>query len=80
MERWQRYLIVTLSGLVGAFGIFSVGFAFGSGDGRATTFLGSTGGGDGKGSSAIGDAYDRILSTAVEPPSEQALTRAPSRG
>lgn len=79
MERWQRYLIITLSALVGAFAVFSVGFAFGS-EGRAPTTLLGTSGGSGEGTSAISDAYDRILSTAVDPPSEQALTRGAVKG
>ena len=79
MERWQRYLIVGLATLVGAFGIFSVGFATGQRDQTPFRITGdSIEGGDG--STTIQETFDRIMSTAVDPPSTDDLTRGAVRG
>lgn len=79
MERRQRYLIVGLAALVGAFGIFSVGFATGQ---RSQDPLSVTGGKieGGDGTATIDETFRRILSTAVDPPSEDALTRGAIKG
>ncbi|MGI8407662.1 MAG: S41 family peptidase [Actinomycetota bacterium] len=79
MERWQRYLIVGLASLVGAFAIFSVGFATGQ-RGQIGGFLSGNAQAGSDGASAIDDALGRILSTAVDPPTEAALTRGAIKG
>lgn len=77
MERWQRYLIVALAGFVGAFGLFSAGFAVGLRD-QPRLFVEGTAGGDGAG--AIQKAYEEILQGSIDPPDEEALARGAIKG
>lgn len=74
MERWQRITIIVLSGLTTIFAAFSVGFSVGAK--RDSTRL--LGGAETIGS--VQEAYDKILSEAVDPPSEQALVRGAIKG
>lgn len=74
MERWQRITIIVLSVLTVVFAAFSVGFSVGAK--RDGTRL--VGGVETIGS--VQEAYDKIMSEAVEPPSEQALVRGAIKG
>jgi carboxyl-terminal processing protease len=76
MERWQRYTIFVLAGLVAGFGLFSIGFAYGQ-RGDHPLFL--TGGGS-EGFDVVEQAYEEILSSAVDPPSQEDLVRGAVRG
>ncbi|HEU4480794.1 MAG TPA: S41 family peptidase [Actinomycetota bacterium] len=77
MERWQRYSIFVLTGLVAGFGLFSIGFAFGQ---RGDNPLFLTGSGSAEGFDVVQEAYEQILSSAVDPPSEEDLARGAVRG
>ena len=78
MERWQRYLILGLAALVASFAVFSAGFALGKRDGGRV--LVTTGGVSGDGSNLVQEAFDRIMSTAVDPPDPDALARGAIKG
>ena len=78
MERWQRYLILGMAALVGAFAVFSAGFAMGKrNDDR---ILVTTEGVSGDGLQLVQEAFDRIMSSAVEPPDPDALARGAIKG
>lgn len=77
MEHWQRNLVVALATAVAAFGIFSLGFAAGRRGNDSATGLPIQGG---SGSTTIQETFDRILSTAVDPPSTDDLTRGAVKG
>src|SRR5687767_9245219 len=74
MERWQRITIIVLSGLTIIFAAFSVGFSVGAKRDGARLL----GGVETIGS--VQEAYDKIMSEAVDPPSEQALVRGAIKG
>ena len=78
MERWQRYLILGLAALVASFAVFTAGFALGKRDGGRV--LVTTGGVSGDGSNLVQEAFDRIMSTAVDPPDPDALARGAIKG
>ena len=73
MERWQKIAIAVLSVITVSFGAFSVGFALGARDdgtsGDASAGLGS-----------VQEAFTKILTESVDPPSERALTRGAIKG
>lgn len=73
MERWQRYLIVSLALAVGAMGVFAAGLALGRDDGTRRV---QTVGGDVDGSRLIQEAFDEIMSSSVDPPDQGSLARA----
>ena len=73
MERWQKIAIAVLSVITVSFGAFSVGFALGAKDDGASGV-----GGDGIGS--VQEAFSKILTESVDPPSEKALTRGAIKG
>jgi len=78
MERWQRHLILGLAALVATFAVFSAGFALGKrSDGRIFV---TTGDMSGDGLDLVQEAYDRIMSTAVDPPDPAALARGAIKG
>ncbi|MGH2755079.1 MAG: S41 family peptidase [Actinomycetota bacterium] len=78
MERWQRYLVLSLAAFVASFALFSAGFALGKRDeGR---ILVTTGDVPGDGLGLVQEAFDRIMSTAVEPPDADALARGAIKG
>ena len=77
MERWQRYIIFGLAALVAAFGLFSVGFAYGQ-RGEGPLFIRGTGGAEGL--TVIESAYREILGSAVDPPPRSALVRGAIKG
>lgn len=74
MERWQRITIIVLSGLTIIFAAFSVGFSVGAKRDGARLL----GGEETIGS--VQEAYDKIMSEAVDPPSERALIRGAIKG
>lgn len=76
MERWQRYLIISMAAFVAAFGIFSVGFALGE---RETQRILPTVDAV-EGSDLIQEAYDRIVSESVDRPDARTLARAAIKG
>lgn len=76
MLPWQRYFIAILAFFVLAFGIFTYGFALGRKH-ENVTILGADGV---TGSNAIQQAYDKILSSAVEPPDAEALAHGAIKG
>ena len=73
MERWQKVAIVVLSVITVAFGAFSIGFALGAPD--ALSFGGGSDTVD-----SVEEAYEKILSTAVQPPSKKALLQGAIKG
>jgi carboxyl-terminal processing protease len=73
MERWQKTAIVALSAITVAFGAFAVGYWRGSESPRPLSF---SGGDD----TSVQEAFEKILSTAVDPPSEKALVRGAIKG
>lgn len=76
MERWQRYLMLSLAACVAAFGVFSVGFSVGRRDGgRVVQTVDAI-----EGSDLIQEAYDRILAESVEQPDETSLARGAIKG
>jgi len=75
MQRWQRYVITSATALVVVFAVFLVGFAVG----RQSDSIFITGGGT-RGIDLIEDAYERITSGAVDPPSDEVLARGAIRG
>lgn len=76
MERWQRTLFAGLGALVLAVTVFSVGFALGRRVDDPITVSGVRG----KGLATIEQAYRKITSAAVKPPSEDALSRGAVKG
>ena len=78
MERWQRYVILGLAALVGSFAIFSAGFALGKrDDGRVIVTTDEI---SGDGIDLVQEAFDRIMSTAVDPPDPGVLSRGAIKG
>lgn len=77
MERWQKVALLALSGLTVIFASLSVGFALGSGDGDIIPF-----GSDGGDSDLrlVEDAFEKIRSSAAEPPNERELARGAIEG
>jgi len=76
MERWQKVAIVVLAVVTVVFASFSVGFTLGSGDESVLPFSSSNEGDV----ELIEDAYEKILSTAAEPPDRDALVRGAIKG
>ena len=74
MERWQKIAIGILGVVTLVFGAFSIGFSLGSGA-DSPAFLGSD-----RGADSVEEAYNKILSEAVDPPSEKALVRGAIKG
>lgn len=77
MDRWLKAAIAAVATLTVVFASFSVGFMFGSKDADILPF------GDSGGDSDLGlvqDAYDKIRSEAVDPPSDRALSRGAVKG
>lgn len=76
MERWQKITIIILSALTVVFTSFSVGFSLGSARNGSMRLSGE----DADTIGSVQDAYEKILSEAVDPPSEQALVRGAIKG
>ena len=77
MERWQKIAIAVLSVITVAFGAFSVGFTLGA---KGERGLPQVGGGFGDSIDSVEEAYEKILSTSVDPPTEDALARGAIKG
>jgi carboxyl-terminal processing protease len=75
MERWQRITIIILSALTVVFAAFSVGFSVGARREGGLRLVGSA-----ESIGSVQEAYNKILTEAVEPPSEQALVRGAIKG
>lgn len=76
MERWQKITIIVLAVLTVVFAAFSVGFSVGSKRDSSMRLSGS----DAATIGSVQDAYNKILSEAVDPPSEKALVRGAIKG
>ena len=75
MERWQKVVAV----VVGALALASASFSFGVAlDDGQTTIIGGNDTPDGP--ELIDQAYEKIITSAVEPPSEDALARGAIKG
>ena len=77
MERWQKVSLVVLSALLLVMVSFGAGYTLG---GDSSDFPLFGGGDSSSGSDVVDDAYERIRTTAVNPPSEQELTRGADQG
>jgi carboxyl-terminal processing protease len=73
VERWQKITMAVLSVITVSFSAFSIGFTLGKEDDG-----GSLTGGAGLGS--VQEAFTKILTESVDPPSERALTRGAIKG
>jgi carboxyl-terminal processing protease len=85
MSRSQRILLAVLAALTVALTTFAAGLLAGlgrGGDGRGSFSMGSEVGEieSGEGDEVIADAFEQILSTAVDPPPEEELVRGAIRG
>ncbi|CAN5758685.1 proteolytic complex protein CptA [soil metagenome] len=76
MTTWQRWAVAGLALLVAGAACFSVGFAAG----RGTAPTPETAGGNDSGHRLVERVYERIRSSAVDPPSSKALARGAIRG
>lgn len=76
MERRQRYLMFGLAALVAALGMFSVGYALGRDEGGSFPASASAA----EGNDLIQEAYEKILSTSVDPPDGETLARGAIKG
>jgi carboxyl-terminal processing protease len=76
MERWQRVTIIVLSGVTVVFAAFSIGFTAGTRSDGSSRLVGS----DRATLGSVNEAYNKILSEAVQPPSEKALVRGAIEG
>jgi len=74
VERWQKVTIAILAVITVCFSAFSIGFAFGAkGDSGSVV-------GTGEGIGSVQEAFTKILTESVDPPSEKALTRGAIKG
>ena len=76
MDRWQKITIAVLCAVIVALGSFSFGFSLGRPGARVPLFGSDSGDGD----EVVAHAMDKIRSSAVDPPSENELTRAAVEG
>ena len=76
MERWQKITIAVLSTITVVFAAFSVGFTMGGRDGTGMRLSGD----DAETIGSVQEAYNKILSEAVDPPSAKALVRGAIKG
>ena len=77
MERWQKVAILVLATLTVIFASLSVGFALGSGERDIVPFGADDGDSDLR---LIQDAFEKIRSSAAEPPSDKELARGAIKG
>ena len=77
MEHWQKIAVACLTAAVAGFGLFSAGFAMGE---RREGPIFLTGGEGRTAPEIIGQAYEEILGSAVDPPSEEAIARGAVKG
>ena len=76
MTSWQRWAVAGLAVLVAGVASFAIGFAAGRGTAPTSPTLGD----DSAGPRLVERVYERIRSTAVDPPSGRALARGAIRG
>jgi carboxyl-terminal processing protease len=76
MERWQKVVLTVLAVITVVFASFTVGFTLGSGEEGVLPFTS----GDEGDVELIEDAYEKILSSAVDPPNRDALVRGAIQG
>lgn len=76
MERWQKVTITVLSAITVVFAVFSVGFTMGARDDNGMRLSGD----DAETIGSVQEAYNKILSEAVNPPSAKALVRGAIKG
>lgn len=77
MESWQKIAAACLTAAIAGFGLFSAGFAMGE---RREGPIFLTGGEGGSAPEMIGQAYEEILGSAVNPPSEEVIARGAVKG
>ena len=77
MDRWQKVAVLCLVAAIAGFGLFSAGFALGE---RREGPIFLTGSEDGSAPELIGQAYEEILSSAVDPPSDELIARGAIKG
>lgn len=77
MERWQKVTLIALAGLTVVFASLSVGFALGSGDRDVLPFGADDTDPDLR---LIEDAFEKIRTSAAEPPSDRELARGAIKG
>lgn len=75
MESWQKISILVLASVTILFATFSIGFTVGAGDHRVLPF-----GTEEDALDSVEEAYGKIRSTAVDPPTDTALMRGAIRG
>ncbi|MEA2452394.1 MAG: carboxyl-terminal processing protease [Actinomycetota bacterium] len=75
MEPWQKVTIAILSAITVVFAAFSVGFTMGRDDGTVRLV-----GTNGESIVSVQEAYNKILSEAVNPPTAKALVRGAIKG
>lgn len=80
MERWQKVLTLVCGALSVALLAFSMGFWYAARQVDRLPQVPTSSGLDGRGSELIDEAYDRIRSSAVDPPSEDELARGAIKG
>lgn len=76
MERWQKVTISILSAITVVFATFSVGFTLGAREDNGMRLSGN----DAETIGSVQEAYNKILSEAVDPPSAKALVRGAIKG
>jgi len=77
MEQWQKLSLGVLGALLLLMVAFGTGYSLGGGSSDFPLF---GGGGSSSGSDVVDDAFNRIRTTAVDPPSEEELARGAVKG
>jgi carboxyl-terminal processing protease len=77
MEQWQKVVVACLTAAVAGFGLFSAGFAMGE---RREDPVFLTGGDGSSAPDVISQAYEAIISSAVDAPSAEAIARGAVKG
>ena len=80
MDRRQKVTLAVVAVLFLGIVSFSVGFSLGDGTDLATRLAGRGGVGGSSGMEVIDEAYDKIQSSAVDPPSDEKLVRGAVKG
>lgn len=85
MNGWQKPVFAVLAAIVAATTLFAAGFWVGRGRTVEIPVFSEDGTGgpgryDGRGNQVISEAYRRIVTSAVDPPSEDALVRGAIKG
>ena len=80
MSGWYKPILAVLAAAVSAVTLFSVGFVVGSNDDVRLPVLSSGETGGGSGDDILSEAYDQIVTSAVDRPDEEALIRGAIKG